>query len=139
MFKLKELELKVQDVELIKSDFKINDELVEDTYSVFIGAMNEEEQYSVEFYTTVPRKTFYEFDLNKKVLINNYVDNGDIHIQSNNEYEFVDLEKSTIYLTRLDDTLFEIEITTNIESSDSNNVYIKTKIDFEKDAFKGEE
>ena len=140
MFKINDKTLYNEEVELYGVTTIVKDEKVEDTYNIFIGAKDEDDTFTIDLYTQVPRKVFYKLPFQKKVLINEYLDAYDVSIALNSNHSIESTNNAFICFTRIGKTLFKLDmVIPKIEKNDLiKYVEIHTHIDLYKDVYETE-
>ena len=136
MLKINNEKIVINKIDINKYKLTHNKKIVDDVY--VINIINDEKNW-LKYYNTKPLEFYNNFELNKKVLINEYIDQNGVEISYNGLYAEEFAFDNEFYLTKIDDYIFELEIF--MDTFIFNHHHIKTLelkeiIDFNKQANK---
>ena len=136
MLKLNNQELNINDyeIEIRKTNgyaTKYNKELKKivqtdkwEELAFYIDFPYNDENLGLEFYTIKSNKELLKFPLNEYINLNDYIDDGDVILHSD-ELDFLTFEEINFYLKRIDKENFALKINVNFEQEQLLSLDIK--------------
>ncbi len=81
-----------------------------DTLALEITSKDENNTYTISFWTTTSCQTLLNFEFDKEVLMDSYIDLNDVEIGINNSYSLNGLDYGTIIFKRINVNTFQIKV-----------------------------